>query len=338
MPSTFGSFEAAKTGLSVSMQQLNVTEQNIANVNTPGYTRQRILTSAKEPASSSYLIAQLSKAAVGQGVEVICIQQIRSAYLDQQYRNLNASHSYSASRSDALTYLTGVFNELDEDSSLTAAIGNFFSALNTFSSDTSSKEYRTNVQQQAQSMTESFRTVYEEMQSLWRDQNDSVDMLSQKINSLAQKIAALNDAIARSEQTGGTANDLNDERNLLLDELSGYVNITYAPNAVNGSMVDVKIGDLVLVDGKTPNRIVLNSASNHIADIDSLLNQLPSITRIRRKRRAAGCPQAMLSTYGTLNSSPTPAAHRLSMGGAARHWNGFHNGRGGCRIRPGRVG
>jgi flagellar hook-associated protein 1 FlgK len=47
--STFGSFEAAKSGLSVAMQQLNVTEQNIANVNTPGYSRQRIQTSAKEP-------------------------------------------------------------------------------------------------------------------------------------------------------------------------------------------------------------------------------------------------------------------------------------------------
>lgn len=299
MPSTFGSFEAAKTGLTVSMQQLTVTEQNIANVNTPGYTRQRILTSAKEPPCSSYLIAQLNKAAVGQGVEVICIQQIRSAYLDQQYRDLNTSHSYSAARSAALTYLTGVFNELDDDSSLTAAIGRFFSALNTFSSDTSSKEYRTNVQQQAQSMTESFRNVYEEMQSLWRDQNDNVDMISQKINSLAQKIAALNEAIARSEQTVGTANDLNDERNLLLDELSGYVNITYSLNASNDSMVDVMIGDLTLVDGKTANRIELDSASNHIEDINTLLNLIAGYNANPAANEALlGAAQSTLSTYG----------------------------------------
>ena len=79
MLSTFGAFEAAKTGLSISMQQFNVTEQNIANANTDGYTRQRILTSAKEPASSSYLIAQLNNPNVGQGVKATGIQQIRSS-------------------------------------------------------------------------------------------------------------------------------------------------------------------------------------------------------------------------------------------------------------------
>ncbi|SHH83162.1 flagellar hook-associated protein FlgK [Sporobacter termitidis DSM 10068] len=237
------------------MQQLNVTEQNISNVNTLGYTRQRVLTSAKEPTSPAYLVAQLSKAAVGQGVEATGVQQIRSAYLDQQYRNLNTNYGYSAARSDALAYMDGLFNELDDDSSMKTSIKDFFAALNKFASDTTSKEYRTAVQKQAESMTESFRNVYEEMQSLWQDQNSSIHTASEQINSLAQKIANLNDAIARSEQNGATANDLNDERNLLLDELSGYVNITYTPNAKNSSMVDVSIGGIALVEGRNANTV-----------------------------------------------------------------------------------
>jgi flagellar hook-associated protein 1 FlgK len=267
MASTFGIFESAKSGLSVAMQQLNVTEQNIANVNTEGYTRQRILTSAKEPPISKYLIAQLSKTAVGQGVEATGIQQIRSAYLDQQYRTLNSGYNYSASRNESLTYLTGLYNELHDDSSLTTSIGNFFSALNTFSSDTSSKEFRTNVQQQALSMTQSFNNVYEEMQSLWHEQNDSINTVSQKINSIAQKIAELNEAIAGAVQTGGTASDLNDERNLLLDQLSGYVNITYSLNAANDNMIDVKIGGLTLVDGKSANDVEVGSISDLASQI-----------------------------------------------------------------------
>jgi flagellar hook-associated protein 1 FlgK len=267
MASTFGIFESAKSGLSVAMQQLNVTEQNIANVNTEGYTRQRILTSAKEPPISKYLIAQLSKTAVGQGVEATGIQQIRSAYLDQQYRTLNSGYNYSASRNESLTYLTGLYNELHDDSSLTTSIGNFFSALNTFSSDTSSKEFRTNVQQQALSMTQSFNNVYEEMQSLWHEQNDSINTVSQKINSIAQKIAELNEAIAGAVQTGGTASDLNDERNLLLDQLSGYVNITYSLNTANDNMIDVKIGGLTLVDGKSANDVEVGSISDLASQI-----------------------------------------------------------------------
>ncbi len=277
MSSTFGVFESAKSGLSVSMQQLNVTEQNIANVNTTGYTRQRILTSAKEPATSVYLISQLNDTLVGQGVESTGIQQIRSTYLDQQYRNLNSAYTASSSRDDALTYLTGLYNELDDDSSLTTSIGDFFSALSTFSSDTSSEEYRTNVQQQAASMTQNFNNVYEEMQSLWNDQNDSIDTVSQQINSIAQKISQLNDSIASAAQTGGTANDLNDERNLLLDELSGYTNITYSLNANNSNMVDVQIGGLSLVDGTTANEIEVDSSADHSTEIDALTTKIADI-------------------------------------------------------------
>ncbi len=261
------------------MQQLNVTEQNIANVNTAGYTRQRLLTSAKEPAISSYLIAQLSKTAVGQGVEAIGIQQLRSEYLDQQYRTLNSGYSHMANRSESLSYLTGVFNELNDDSSLTTSISKFFSALNTFAGDTSSKEFRTNVQQQALSMTQSFNNVYEEMQSLWHEQNDSIDTVTRKINSIAQKIAQLNDAIAGSVQTGGVANDLNDERNLLLDQLSGYVNITYSWNADNDDMVDVQIGGLTLVEGKTTYEIEVGSAADHTAQINALLTEIAAVNQ-----------------------------------------------------------
>ncbi|NLA86225.1 MAG: flagellar hook-associated protein FlgK [Clostridiales bacterium] len=279
MTSTFGIFESAKSGLSVAMQQLNVTEQNIANVNTAGYTRQRLLTSAKEPPISKYLIAPLSKTAVGQGVEATGIQQIRSEYLDQQYRTLNSGYSYYVKRTESLEYLTGLYNEHIDASSLTTSIKNFFSALNTFSQDTSSKEYRTNVQQQALGITQNFNNVYEEMQSLWQEQNDSINTVTQKINSIAQKIAQLNDAIAGSVQTGGVANDLNDERNLLLDELSGCVNITYNWNAKNDSMVDVKIGGVTLVEGKTTNEIAVGSAADNAEQINELLVDIADVNQ-----------------------------------------------------------
>jgi flagellar hook-associated protein 1 FlgK len=279
MSSTFGAFEAAKSGLAISMLQLNVTEQNISNANTAGYTRQRILTSAKEPPTSSYLIAQLNKSLVGQGVESTGIQQIRSEYLDQQYRNLSSNVNTSAARSDALGYLTGLFDELDDDSSLTIAMGKFSSALKDFASDSSSASNRTNVQQQGLSMTQSFNYIYNEMKSLWNDQNDSIETVSQKINSLAQKIAGLNDTIATAMQTTGVANDLNDERNLLLDQLSSYGNITYSLNSGNSSMIDVKLGGRSLVSGNTANTITVDSIADNQATVDGLLNTIANLNQ-----------------------------------------------------------
>lgn len=277
MSSTFGGLETAKSGLSVAMANLNVTGHNIANVNTAGYTRQRLLTSAKDPAESTYLISQFYNKQIGQGVEIIEIQQIRSSYLDQQYRDLNSSYSYSENRTQALTYLEGLYNELDEESGLTSSIENYFSSLNTFSSDTSSEEYRTNVQQQALSMTQTFNNVYQEMVDLWKDQNDSLSTAAQEINAIAEKLTQLNDSISSYERTGEKANDLRDERNLILDELSGLANITFKNNEDNPSMTDVRIGGIDLVVGTDANLIEIDSASSHASEIDALTAQLAQI-------------------------------------------------------------
>lgn len=277
MSSTFGGLETAKSGLSVAMANLNVTGHNIANVNTAGYTRQRLLTSAKDPAESTYLISQFYNKQIGQGVEIIEIQQIRSSYLDQQYRDLNSSYSYSENRTQALTYLEGLYNELDEESGLTSSIENYFSSLNTFSSDTSSEEYRTNVQQQALSMTQTFNNVYQEMVDLWNDQNDSISTTAQEINAIAEKLTQLNDSISSYERTGEKANDLRDERNLILDELSGLVNITFGNNVDNPSMTDVRIGGINLVVGTDANLIEIDSASNHASEIDTLTAEIAQI-------------------------------------------------------------
>ncbi|NLF35034.1 MAG: flagellar hook-associated protein FlgK, partial [Clostridiales bacterium] len=270
MASTFGIFEAAKSGLNSAMEHMRITGHNIANANTVGYTRQRVVASAKE-SHADYLLRPIVNDTVGQGVEVLQIQQLRSAYLDNQYRDLNAGYSYSDHATQALTYLEGLFNaELNEGEGLTGAIEGFFSALNTFSSDTTSEENRITVQKTALGLTQSFQLVYDEMRALWHDQNDSVGTVSQEINATAVKLTELNKAIERYERSGQAANDLRDERNLLLDKLSGYVNITYENNSASPSMVDVKIGGIDLVTGGSCAAIELRSDSSHAAEINAL--------------------------------------------------------------------
>lgn len=275
MASTFGIFEAAKSGLNVSMENLKVTGHNIANANTVGYTRQRLITSAKEAGNSVCLIRPTRDNMVGQGVEVIDIQQIRSEYLDNQYRDLNAGYHRSEFTAQSFTYLEGLFNsELKKGEGLTGSIEEFFGALNTFTSDTTSKENRIAVQKTALGLTQNFNLVYEEMKALWIDQNDSISTVAQQINSLAVKLSELNEAIARYERRGETANDLRDERNLLLDELSGYVNMTYCNSSTNSSMVDVQIGGVDLVVGTAANTIGIDCAADHI---DALTAQMAEI-------------------------------------------------------------
>jgi flagellar hook-associated protein FlgK len=286
MSSTFGIFEAAKSGLSVAVQNLNITNHNIANANTEGYTRQRLITSAKESGSASYLIRPLSITATGQGVEVLSIQQVRSEYLDTQYRKLNTGYSYYEYRTQALEHMEGLLNpELEEGEGLTGAIENFYGALKDFISDTTSQDKRVVVQQTAEGLAESFNLIYGEMESLWEDQNNSISLTAENINSIALKIANLNNTISVYERGGFSANDLRDERNLLLDKLAGYVNVTYSVNADEPSMVDVKIGGVDLVVGTTANKITasctadrINSIFQRIAEINQEIESAGSVT------------------------------------------------------------
>ena len=192
------------------------------------------------------------------------VSQIRSEYLDEQYRDQFAAFCSSEYRAQGLTYLENLFYEIDDDTSLTKSISSFFSALSDFAEDPTSEAARTMVQQTALSMTENFNLIYNEMVDLYNDQNTSVGTVASQINQIAEQLAALNESIASYEVSGGNANDLRDQRNLLLDKLSGYADITYSEN---GSMVNVQIAGEALVEGKDYSEIGITTASDEINSI-----------------------------------------------------------------------
>jgi flagellar hook-associated protein 1 FlgK len=267
MSSTFLGLEIGKSGLSSASLNIDIAGQNISNADTDGYTRKRVNSQSKVPPGSNYVISQTYNKLTGQGVETTGIEQIRSDYLDTQYRANNTNYNTNEYIAQSYSYMESLFDQSSSSSSttdtasLTANIKSFYSALGKYAdSDTTSQEYRTNVQQAAISLTENFNTVYSEMTSLWQNQNDSIATVANEINSATQQIASLNKDIANYEISGQTANDLRDQRNLLLDKLSGYVNIDYSTNETNSSMVDVSIGGVSVVKGnKSSNVIVGNS-------------------------------------------------------------------------------
>ena len=261
MSSTFRALETGKSGLLTASINQDVTGQNITNANTAGYTRQSTVTSAKTPAGTGYLISQVYNKQVGQGVRVDNIAQTRSEYLDAQYRTNNSDYNYYTYRSQGLGYLTGVFNELDDDSSITISLKDFASAVSSFQSDPTSEEYRENLQQETSSLAQNMNYAYDELVDLWGAQNDSVSTAAQEINSQLTQVAQLNEQIARFERGGTTANDLRDQRNNLLDSLSGMIDITYQTNSDSDSMVDVYIGGESVVSGNTAAQLDISKSS-----------------------------------------------------------------------------
>lgn len=247
MRSTFLGFEIAKTGIQSAQSGLDVTGQNITKMNTKGYSRQTIEQSAKYYASNSFKYAVLNHSNIGQGVTIDRIKQIRDQFLDSRYREANAEYS---EYSKALSIITSIDNFLDE--TLTDGLGvvyeDFLANLQTFAMNTGDIDYSGLVRSSAQKITESLSYYYGQLEKLKNQEKTDLEISIKDINKLIDKIEIYNKSIQFEKLLDNPANELLDTRNLFLDELSAYANITVEEH-IDGT-IDVKIGSEYIIDAK----------------------------------------------------------------------------------------
>ncbi|MDR3310581.1 MAG: flagellar hook-associated protein FlgK [Oscillospiraceae bacterium] len=232
MRSTFFGLEIGRTGLMVSQKGLDVSGHNAANVDTIGYTRQRLITTAYEPYSVLHQFRPVENGLVGAGARVMILDQVRSKYLDRQLRSEVTLQQYWTNRTEALTYVETLF-EANDSSSVTNALTAFFSAMNTETLEANDGEQRIVLQQAGRTLASAFNLLRERLVELQQNQNNSIPLLTKRINEIADSLATLNKNIYAYELNGELALDLRDKRNLLLDELSEYIDIEYEESADN---------------------------------------------------------------------------------------------------------
>ena len=245
---SFYGLEIAKTALFASSKALEVTGNNVANANTVGYTRQRLVLESTSTAIMGSRFSNISKATNGGGVTVAGIEQMRDTFLDSEYRRENADASRWSTRTDTMEYVESLFNETS-DTGISSTLADFFDSLSELSKDPVSKEVRTNVQQSALKVTETLNSYYNQLAELQNTQNESMKTTVDQINELVTSLAQYNKQIYTYELSGEKANDLRDKRNSMLDTLSGLINIDYSEDS-NG-YVNVTVGGQTLVSGIT---------------------------------------------------------------------------------------
>lgn len=252
MSSTFYGFEIARTGLTASQYALNITGHNIANADTEGYTRQRLDTSSKVPSVGRQLLAMSEQATVGSGVDIQGVSQIRDAFLDKQYRKENSAAGYLNKLTDGLEDIETMFDELSS-MSISKTLSGFFSSLQDLANNATDYEVRAEVKSKALELTSTLNYYYGKLTDQQSVYNQSVETMTSEINETAKSIANLNKTIQEYEMQGETANDLRDQRNLLLDKLSGIVDIDYYETSAGE--LHVQIGGRDLVSHTTANEI-----------------------------------------------------------------------------------
>lgn len=259
MASTFFGLTIASSGLRAANAALNTTGNNISNASTEGYSRQSVTT---EAANALRVFAKYGCA--GAGVETIAIERIRSSFYDNKFRE----NETKLGEYDVKAYYARMIENYLTDDNVTGfkTIFNQISdALQEITKNGSSTSTKRQFISTIQTMTDYFNNMYGNLQNLQSDVNDEIKMRADKINSIAQDIATINKQINIIEVTGTTANELRDKRDVLLDELSGIVDIKISetplydqagnPSGANRLIVRVA-GDQILVDAYECNQLL----------------------------------------------------------------------------------
>ncbi len=265
MRTTFGSFNIATSGLFANQRGLDTTSHNISNANTEGYSRQITLQRATIPVFDPTGI-------VGTGVETYNIMQMRSAYLDVKYWGQNKTSMEWRVKQEQLETLEGVFNE-PSDTGIRIVMDEFFKALEELSKRTGDSTCRVAVAEKANMLTNTINRNGRELANEIRDLNFSVKNKVDQINSLSEQIANLNRHIFGFELGGNRANDLRDQRNVLLDKLSSVVNITVneMPGPNGNNYLNVKIGGINLIDHIDYNRLATEDRTDaYSAELEAM--------------------------------------------------------------------
>jgi len=237
---TFLAFETAKRALNVAQAGLDVVGNNMANVNTPGYTRQRALqTSVNNSFQSKFQVFGARGHFTGQGVDLGGISQIRDPYLDTRFRIEATTQGHHAVKSSGLGDLERIIDEIAK-TGIHHSLTELISQISRFAQNPDSPEVAVVVRNAAMQLAQVFNRTASDMQAVLENQMFDLEVsVRNDVNSALERIAYLNERIRQDHMFGSPANELNDERNLLIDQLSHFlpIQVVRTPERISGDRV-----------------------------------------------------------------------------------------------------
>ncbi len=254
-----GALNIGKLALAAQQYAMQVTGNNIANVNTKGYTRQRAVqsTTGSVQVGGSLLI--------GTGVTVDLIQRIRDELLDIHIRGENGSLGNWTVKANTLEQLESVFGETSAES-LGDLMSEFWNSWYDLSNDPENPIAKSSVRNQGSMLASRFNFLADKMSGMRREIDASVGTIVDRINSLSENIAELNSQILGFEGGGAQkANDYRDQRDVALDELSRLVNISYTE--MEGGTVSVYISGSLLLSTETRRELATSANAEGFSDV-----------------------------------------------------------------------
>ena len=261
--STFSGLNTALSGLNAARTGLNTTGQNLTNVNTPGYTRQRTeFASLGAPARGA--LNDLAGIKPGQGVGVTGITRMGDAFLDARVRTSFSAAGYTSTRANALNQVEETLNE-PSTNGLAAQLQGFWSAWGGVSNDPGEAASSAVLLEKSGTLLQGIAAGYTALDNQWSQTRNQANTVVQDINNTAAQVAGLNKQIRTANASGMPSNELVDQRNTLTARIAQLAGGT-TRDLPDGSN-EILLGGNVLVSGSTSNQLKLSPEPRKMADV-----------------------------------------------------------------------
>jgi len=254
MTSTFAGIEIGKRAVDAHQQALNITGHNLSNINTKGYSRQRVEFNAFEPIYLPGLNREETPGQIGQGVVVGRIERLRDQLLDRRIVAQGGGEGYWKTRDPYIRDMENIYLE-PGDNSIRSKMDEFWNAWQELSIHPADAAPRISVLERGKTLIDGIHERYFALKTLQERAEEDIKMTVAQINDLSRQIAELNNTIVKVRAQGDNPNDLLDRRDLLVDRLSSMLNITTDNRDPDEFMVHTN--GIVLVQGSVGRKLDL---------------------------------------------------------------------------------
>jgi flagellar hook-associated protein 1 len=327
--STFSGLNTATTALWAQRRALDVTGQNIANVNTEGYSRQRVDLQA---IGGSVVPAFYSTSpGIGAGVTADDVQRIRDAFLEGRGHTEHANSARLTVEADALEQIETAFRE-PGNTGIQKQLADMWDGWEDLANQPDTDAARAQVIQRMETLVGGIQFSNASLEAQWTQTRENLDVLVKDVNEAAATIAELNKAIRGATQADLPANDLADRRDVLIMKLADQVGATVRPGQYG--TLDVVVGGMSLVSGSSASRLavagptdpdlitatdkprIVTTAGGHPVPVDGTAGgQLSALVTIIPGYRAQ-LDGIAASLASTLNAGQAAGFDRLGAAGA----------------------
>ena len=246
--SLFGSLYVGVSGLQMGQNALNTTGHNMSNIDTTGYTRQQVQQGTRFYNTLSTSKTSISWTQVGFGVSYTQVKQVRDDFLDKAYRRESGRSAFYEVSANAFDEVYSLFQELDGEA-FAGAIDNLWRSVQDLARDPGNAVNQGVFMQRCTEFLSRGQAVYKGLCEYQDDLNLKIKKQVDTMNAYGKRIAELNEEILKIEAGGvEKANDLRDERNLLIDELSAMGNIDCRTDVHGNILIRLEGKDFVQSD------------------------------------------------------------------------------------------